>query len=293
MSELFHRRRIRVLDSYMSYIDTRAGQHTFVLLHGNVASSYVWRDVIPAIHGFGRCLAPDLLGMGNSGLSPDNEYGYEAQFSYICEWLDLVFTGFGKKNKIFFLAHEWGAALALRWASVHPLRVAGVVFMEGIFCPIRYLEDINSKLMQKLYVMVRNHLNQMEKYSDSIGLQKERQFKLAVSNILAAWAPENGLKDDFAQHAIVDLIRDLPIGKHTNEVMEKVNKVMARSSTAMLVLEADQGVFSAVGVEECRGWDSVRIVTMTSRAVPAESSPQTVAEHFVRFVKSVAPTLDD
>ena len=297
MADTFHRRRIRVLDSYISYIDTRAGEHTFVLLHGNVASNYVWRDVIPAIHGYGRCLAPDLLGMGNSGLSPNNEYGYETQYRYISEWLELVFAGFGKRSRIFFLAHEWGTALAMRWASVYPHRTAGIAFMEGIFSPIRCLEDINSKLMQKLWVMVRNHLNQMGKYPHSIGLQKEKQFKLAVSNILAAWAPENGLKEDFAQHAIVDLIRDLPIRKQGSddviEVMVKVNRSISRSSIAMLLLEADQGVFSAVGVDECRRWSNVKVLTMTSRAVPPESCPETVAQHFVRFVKTVAPKLTD
>ena len=38
----------------------------FLFLHGNPTSSYLWRNVMPAVAGLGRCIAPDLIGMGDS-----------------------------------------------------------------------------------------------------------------------------------------------------------------------------------------------------------------------------------
>jgi len=37
-----------------------------IFLHGNPRSSYLWRNVMPHLEGLGRCIAPDLIGMGDS-----------------------------------------------------------------------------------------------------------------------------------------------------------------------------------------------------------------------------------
>ena len=61
-----HRRlRVPVLDTEMSYVDVGEGD-PIVFLHGNPASSYLWRNVIPYLEKQGRCIAPDLMGMGDS-----------------------------------------------------------------------------------------------------------------------------------------------------------------------------------------------------------------------------------
>ena len=153
----FHKRRVRVLDSYMHYVETRAGEHTVILLHGNMTSSYVWRDVIPGIQGYARCIAPDLLGMGLSGVNAENEYGFETQYLYICEWLQLL--RLDKREKIVFVAHEWGVALAARWIYEHPEKVKGFVHMEGIIAPIRSLQDINCKMIQHLYRETKGNMD--------------------------------------------------------------------------------------------------------------------------------------
>ncbi len=63
------RKRVSVLDTEMSYVDTGEGD-PLVFLHGNPTSFYLWRNVIPHVRTLGRCLAPDLVGMGQSGPSP-------------------------------------------------------------------------------------------------------------------------------------------------------------------------------------------------------------------------------
>ena len=54
----------------MAYIEEGEGD-PIVFLHGNPTSSLLWHDVIPACTGLGRCLAPDLIGMGDSDKLPD------------------------------------------------------------------------------------------------------------------------------------------------------------------------------------------------------------------------------
>lgn len=69
------RQRLRVLDTEISYVDTGQGA-PIVFLHGNPTSSYLWRNVIPSVSGVGRCLAPDLVGMGQSSRAPAETYRF-------------------------------------------------------------------------------------------------------------------------------------------------------------------------------------------------------------------------
>jgi haloalkane dehalogenase len=68
--DIYERKRITVLDSEIAYVDTGEGDPV-VFLHGNPTSSYLWRNVIPEVEGGAWCLAPDLIGMGDSGKAPD------------------------------------------------------------------------------------------------------------------------------------------------------------------------------------------------------------------------------
>ncbi len=76
------RKRIRVLDSEISYVDTGEGD-PIVLLHGNAQYSYVWRNIIPYLAAHGRCLAPDFVGMGQSGKSPGRAYRFVDHARYL------------------------------------------------------------------------------------------------------------------------------------------------------------------------------------------------------------------
>src|SRR3989442_14782529 len=78
VADSYPRKRVRVLDTEIAYVDSGAGEPT-VFLHGNPTSSYPWRNVIPHVDGLGRCLAPDLVGMGDSGRSPGGAYRFRSE----------------------------------------------------------------------------------------------------------------------------------------------------------------------------------------------------------------------
>lgn len=120
-----------ILNSTMFYQERGEGP-AFVFLHGNPTSSHVWRNVLPALDGLGRLLAPDLIGMGRSG-KPEIAYTFDDQARYLAAWLDDVAPG-----DVVLVGFDWGGALAMDWAARNPDRVRGLVLMETIVKPYRW-----------------------------------------------------------------------------------------------------------------------------------------------------------
>jgi len=131
---------VEVLGHRMAYVEEGEGR-PIVLLHGNPTSSFLWRGVIPALSGLGRCLAPDLIGMGDSDkLEPSGPDRYT--FAEHREFLDAWFEAMGVEatGGVVLVGHDWGSALAFHWAQRHPEAVAGIAYMEGIVCPVTWAD---------------------------------------------------------------------------------------------------------------------------------------------------------
>ncbi|MCP3759515.1 haloalkane dehalogenase [Streptomyces sp. TBY4] len=125
-----------VLDSTIHYRE--AGPRTgvpVVFLHGNPTSSHLWREVLAALgDGPARLLAPDLIGMGESG-KPDVGYTFDDQARYLDAWFDAL----GLEEAV-LVGHDWGGALAFDRAARHPGRVRGIAFTETIVKPMSWEE---------------------------------------------------------------------------------------------------------------------------------------------------------
>ncbi len=128
------RRRAAVLDAEMAFAEAGSGPQTIVFLHGNPTSSYLWRNVMPHVSGFGRCLAPDLIGMGESGRSASGAYTFAEHARYLDAWFDAVVPD----GEVVLVGHDWGGALAFHWARRNPGRVAGIAYMETIVTPLAW-----------------------------------------------------------------------------------------------------------------------------------------------------------
>jgi haloalkane dehalogenase len=132
-----------VFNCHMAYLDTAPGGHasgrTILLLHGNPTSSYLWRNVIPHLEGVGRCVAPDLIGMGDSDkLSDSSPLRYT--FHEHRRYLDAFLLGLGltAAGRIVLVGHDWGSALGFDWARRHPHAVEGIAYMEAIVTPVTW-----------------------------------------------------------------------------------------------------------------------------------------------------------
>jgi haloalkane dehalogenase len=125
--------RVSALDSFLSYREVGNGS-PIVFLHGNPTSSYVWRNVLPLVASKGRCVAPDLIGMGHSG-KPESTYRFEDHARYLDAWfaaLDLP--------DVVLVGYDWGGVLAVDWAARHADRVRGIAVFETILQPMRWSE---------------------------------------------------------------------------------------------------------------------------------------------------------
>ncbi|MDJ0752760.1 MAG: haloalkane dehalogenase [Ardenticatenaceae bacterium] len=125
-----------VLDSKIHYVDEgdQTAEHTFVLIHGNPTSSYLWRNIIPHLSPLGRVIALDLIGMGKSG-KPDIDYTFKDHIEYVEEFiakLDLT--------NIIFVIQDWGSGIGFNYANKNRENVSGIVFFEAILRPIHWHE---------------------------------------------------------------------------------------------------------------------------------------------------------
>jgi haloalkane dehalogenase len=131
-----YRKYLPVLGTTMAYVDVGAGE-PIVFLHGNPTPSYLWREIIPYLLPFGRCLAPDYVGMGNSGAAPDGRYRFTDHQRYLDAWFEALGLG----RNVSLVVHDWGSALGFSWAQRHPERVKAIIYMEAIVRPFRSWDE--------------------------------------------------------------------------------------------------------------------------------------------------------
>src|ERR1700730_7161473 len=129
----YQKQRRRVLGREMAYVEVGEGQ-PIVLLDGNPTSSYLWRNVLPHLQPRGRCIAPDLIGMGDSDKLPDSGPG-SYRFVEHRRYLDALLEALDVHERVTFVIHDWGSALGFDWANRHREAVKGIAFMEAIVAP--------------------------------------------------------------------------------------------------------------------------------------------------------------
>jgi haloalkane dehalogenase len=121
----FESKYLEVKGSKIHYMDDGEGD-PILFLHGNPVSNYLWRNIIPYLSKQGRCIAPDLIGMGKSS-KPDIDYGFQDSFKY----LDSFIKQLGLKN-VTLVLHDWGSGLGFHYANTHQENIKAIVFMEAM-----------------------------------------------------------------------------------------------------------------------------------------------------------------
>lgn len=129
---------VTVNGKQMTYVEMGEGDPV-VFLHGNPTSSYLWRNVMPHVKHLGRCLAPDLIGMGGSE-KLENSGPDSYRFVEHREYLDAFFETMGLTKNVTLVIHDWGSALGFDWARRHPDAVKGIAYMEAIVRPVNWDE---------------------------------------------------------------------------------------------------------------------------------------------------------
>ncbi len=144
------KRTAQVLGKQMAYVEVGSGP-PIVFLHGNPTSSYLWRNVIPHLEPLGRCIAPDLIGMGDSEkLEPSGPDRY--RFVEHRRYLDGLLETLGIDRDVTLVVHDWGSALGFDWANRHRSAVKGIAYMEAFVQPVSWDDwpEAGRKLFQAM-----------------------------------------------------------------------------------------------------------------------------------------------
>ena len=113
---------VDILQSKMAYIEQGQGD-PILFIHGVPTSSYLWRNVIPHVATVGRCIAPDLIGFGQSG-KPDIDYSIQDHLAYLTAFIDAL-----DLRNITLVLHGWGSLFGFAYAMQHPKRIKALAFL--------------------------------------------------------------------------------------------------------------------------------------------------------------------
>ena len=127
---------VEVNGKRMAYSEMGQGD-PIIFQHGNPTSSYLWRNIMPHLADQGRCIAIDLIGMGDSD-KLDNPGPDSYRFVEHREYLDAALSALGVESNVIWVIHDWGSALGFDWSCRHPGSVKGICYMEGIVKPVSW-----------------------------------------------------------------------------------------------------------------------------------------------------------
>ena len=280
----YPRKRLAVAGVEMAYVDAGEGD-PIVFLHGNPTSSYLWRNIIPPLESLGRCLAPDLVGMGDSGKAPDGSYRFVDHRRYLAGWFDAL----DLTQRVTLVVHDWGSALGFHWAHRYPDRVKGIVYMEAI---------VRSMIWQEWPDQARALFQAMRTPAGEEIILEKNVF---VERVLPA-SVLRGLSETEmdvyrrpyqepgeSRRPTLTWPREIPLDGEPSDVVEIVDAYagwLATSEVPTLFINADPGVILAGAQREyCRRWRNQREVTVKGSHFVQEDSPvqigQAIAEWYV------------
>lgn len=277
------RRRLAVLDTELAYVDTGRGAPV-VFLHGNPTSSYLWRNLIPHVAPGARCLAPDLVGMGESGKAADGSYRFVDHARYLDAW----FGALGLTRDVTLVVHDWGSALGFHWARRFPDRVRALVYMEAIVRPVTWAEW--PETARPIFQAMRSPAG------EDVVLKKN----VFVERILPASALRGLTEAEMAvyrrpytepgesRRPTLTWPREIPVDGEPADVVSIVEQYAAWLSTSAvpkLFVNADPGsILVGAQREFCRRWPNQREVTVRGSHFIQEDSPAEIGQAIAVFL---------
>ena len=271
------RQRIKTRGVEISYVDTGQGD-PIVFLHGNPTSSYLWRNIIPYTKTLGRCLAPDLMGMGDSGPSPNGEYRFADHSALLDKW----FEDMSLNRNVTLVIHDWGSALGFHWAKRYPERVKGIVYMEAIVRPVSWEEwpDAARQVFQGFrspagedMVLEKNVF--VERVLPGSVLRQLTDKEMEVYR-------RPFLKTGESRRPTLTWPRDIPIDGEPADVVQLVSEYaewLSRSPIPKLFINAEPGaILSGSQREFCRTWPNQKEVTVKGSHFIQEDSPTEIGQ---------------
>ncbi len=281
---------IKVKGKKMAYVEMGEGD-PIVFQHGNPTSSYLWRNVMPHLQNQGRCIALDLIGMGDSEKLDDP--GPES-YSFVehREYLDGALAALGIEERVTWVIHDWGSALGFDWANRHRDAVLGIAYMEGIVRPVSWEEwpeaargvfqGFRSSAGEEM-VLEKNTF--VERVLPGSILRELSDEEMAVYRRPFANAGED-------RRPTLSWPRQIPIDGEPADVVNIVqaySEWLAESDVPKLFINAEPGAILVGPPRDfCRRWPNQQEVTVTGNHFLQEDSPDEIGQAIAEWRKSIA-----
>ena len=273
----------------MAYVDEGNGD-TFLFLHGNPTSSYLWRNIAPYVEDLGRIVIPDLIGMGDSekldGVD-NHEYKYHGQYGYLCDLLSSLDLG----NDIHLIIHDWGSAMGFQFARENQERVKSITYMEAIVMPLTWEQWPDAAT--KIFGLFRSEAGEE--------LILEKNF--FVERILLADST-TGYSEEERQEYLKPYLnpgedrrptltwpRQIPLDGEPGLVVEEVRKnaeFHKDSEIPKLFVNADPGTILVGDQREfVRSWKNQTEITVKGNHFVQEDSSEEIGQALRNFVQDI------
>jgi haloalkane dehalogenase len=281
----YQKKHQQVLGLEMAYVDKGQGD-PIVFLHGNPNSSYIWRNIMPYMEGFGRIIAPDLIGMGDSQKLPNSgpdSYTFVEHRRYV----DALLEQLGVRERVTFVVHDWGSALAFDWAYRHPDVVRGIAYMEAIVKPYSWSEFPEAG--RKVFQALRSTAGEQMVLEQNSFIE----FNLPAGIIRTLTEEEmNEYRRPFAEpgegrRPTLTWPRQLPFDGEPADVTEIVTTYgewLAHSDVPKLYIQGDPGRLSPSQHAFCSAWPAQSTVIVKGLHNIQEDSPDEIGQAIANWL---------
>jgi haloalkane dehalogenase len=284
----FQKSRVRVLGREMAYVDVGQGPPV-VFVHGNPMSSFLWRNIIPYLSTDNRCIAVDLIGMGDSDKLPDHgpeTYSVSTHQKFFDAFVDALDLG----DSIALVGQDWGADLAMDWARRSTDRAACIAFSEAIVPPFDWEHwPAEARDLLRLVRSTGGAEAVIENNLIVEGVQNAVLRRLSAAERAEYRRPFlNPGEDRRPTHAWTGSI---PLDGSPAEVgayVDQLVRFMARSDIPKLLIDAEPGwLMTGERRERVRAWPNLTEVAVTGLHWPQEDSPHEFGEALAGWVSAV------
>ena len=262
----------------MAYVEVGSGD-PIVFLHGNPTSSYLWRNVIPHLEKAGRCIAPDLIGMGDSEKLDDpgpDSYRFVEHRHY----LDGLLEALGVDSRVTFVIHDWGSALGFDWANRHRDSIKGIAYMEALVRPVTWDEWPEQAV--SLFQNFRSPAGETMALEKNIFVENVLPASVirALTDVEKTEYRRPYLEAGESRRPTLTWPREIPLEGEPADVtgiVQSYAEWLSASDVPKLFVNANPGtILIGAQREFCRGWPNQTEVTVAGAHFIQEDSPDEI-----------------
>ena len=262
----------------MAYTEMGHGD-PIVFLHGNPTSSYLWRNILPGLAGLGRCIAPDLIGMGDSEKLPDSgpeSYRFIEHRHYLDELLDLL----GVNKNVILEIHDWGSGLGFDWANRHRDSVKGIAYMEALVRPASW--DEWPEIIRPIFKGFRSEAGESMVLDKNVFVEKVLPGSVmrGLSDQEMEVYRRPFLNPGEDRRPTLSWPRQIPLDGEpaaVSRIASDYSQWMETSPLPKLFINAEPGALLTGAIREyCRSWPNQQEVTVRGSHFIQEDSPEEI-----------------